>query len=946
MPRRRLVIAGSILVVILAFLVARGGTWLARGAALAAIAALISLVIALRIRERRVLEDPKRVLGAFVAGAAPAEASRVLRALGLLERPDPGTSRALAELHVARALASIPREDVERRARRVGKGLGFAAVVAGALAAGSCVQNPWGVVEGADVLAARGGVAPLDMVWLGQEELRSRPPDYLHQAERRDPVGEELELPRGTLLTFRGIPIHAGRRLSLTDGHDEVPFVDDGSGAMVARWPLAGDVRLRVVARFGDVIIGEPDETRVTSIPDAAPSVTLEGAPRKISLTTDADASEIPIRYLAEDDHGLREVHLVLRAGTREERRVLSRLDGETKLDRGGYILRPSDPFLKRSHVPVSVQVEAKDNDPVTGPKWGASEAITVVPPDVGEPEAMRLAALRTLLFGYVDVLAYRLESDANPKTFLAEVKRMADSNEDRLQEVLGSTFAGVHVPARLDVLLRALARKLRLAEQKELASLAPATRKAAITANERMVLVLDAILRGLAIKDARRAAKQLADSADELALGATQTGIPKDRAVGTARLDAATQVLEGGRRSLLRLGTLGRDLGEIVSADLLRVKRARSSDDILHAELAARDLALRLRQPDPSFGGASSSQRGGGESGGGRGSPTGDGEGEGGDEVERAFNEAAQELDRLAADHAEAMGKVEQALAEGAGEEERRALGEEAKKHADAIRGAVKDMPSVGAGSDSWTSKGAAGKELAEQMARSLEQGNAADAVSGGRSAAAALDEAKRMAGRSFRAGRDVEDKIEEARRKLAPELRWAEEKLAQMRKRAAEKAGARLGGEAEAEGKLADRARELARKGRPGQGQSGELPEGALEALDAAERAARDAANALKRGDAERGLAEQRVAQSKLEAARQELGAKDDRDEEGRGKSGRSQRDEDGDVSEGHAGIPRADAHKGPEEFRKRVLKGLSQPGSGRHKDAIVRYAEGLLR
>ena len=53
-----------------------------------------------------------------------------------------------------------------------------------------------------------------------------------------------------------------------------------------------------------------------------------------------------------------------------------------------------------------------------------------------------------------------------------------------------------------------------------------------------------------------------------------------------------------------------------------------------------------------------------------------------------------------------------------------------------------------------------------------------------------------------------------------------------------------------------------------------------------------------------------------------------------------------EDLDISNDHADIPKADAHKGPEEFRRRVIKGLGQPSSGRHKEAIRRYAEGLLR
>ena len=42
----------------------------------------------------------------------------------------------------------------------------------------------------------------------------------------------------------------------------------------------------------------------------------------------------------------------------------------------------------------------------------------------------------------------------------------------------------------------------------------------------------------------------------------------------------------------------------------------------------------------------------------------------------------------------------------------------------------------------------------------------------------------------------------------------------------------------------------------------------------------------------------------------------------------------------------IPGAKEHKGPEEFRRRVVQGLGQQGGGNIKEAVRRYAEGLLR
>src|SRR6202034_3626574 len=124
-----------------------------------------------------------------------------------------------------------------------------------------------------------------------------------------------------------------------------------------------------------------------------------------------------------------------------------------------------------------------------------------------------------------------------------------------------------------------------------------------------------DAIVRGLGVRDSRDSARQLADVADDLAAGADgmQTGGDGTRARNVTRMDVSTQVLAAGGRVLERLGALGRDLGEIVDADLLRVRRARDASDFAHAELAARDLATRLRQPDPSFGSSGSGGRAGG---------------------------------------------------------------------------------------------------------------------------------------------------------------------------------------------------------------------------------------------------------------------------------------------------------------------------------------------
>lgn len=942
-PQRRSIAAAALLVLVALAFVARGGTTAARASAGSMAILGIAAFAFVRWRERRTWEDPRVAIQRLAGRVAPERAARALRALTLLDddgQAANGTSSALARLHVARQLEALPKDRIAEGADAVARRFNVATL---ALIAGAGVfiaLDPFRPIEGLDVLFARHGIAPVGLTYVDSMSVRARPPDYLHMEERDRRPFEEAALPNGTLLTFRGDLAHDGRRVLLSDGKNEVPFVDDGTGKIVARWPLTGDVELRVVARFGPVVIEESGVTKVTAIMDEAPVVTLDGAPKRLELT--ALEGDIPIKYQARDDHGLREVHLVLRSGVREERRVLARLDGETREDSGGSLLRARDPFLKRSHAPIEIRVEAKDNDPITGPKWGASEAFTIIPPDVGQPEAMRMTALRKLRDAYVDGLAWNMEhpvpADAKDRpAFLADQKRRQADLADELDQVLDDSYAGAKIAARLASLLKGQAKKLADASTAEQKAPNEGTHKAVTKATGTMALVVDGIVRGLAIKDSKDAAKQLAEVADDLALGVQQVERPAETTRGMVRVDAAHLVLDGGEKQLMILGTLGRDLGGAIGAALLRFDRAKAKADWPHAELVARDLAARLHQPDPSFGSKGSGGRAGGESGGGRGTPSQEGEGEG-SEAERAFREAAQDLEQLAQDHSAKMGDVEGALAAGASKEDLDQLRDESKKHADAVRDAIKGLPTVGGGSDSWTSKGSAARELGDQMARSLEQGDPADAVQSGKNALDAIDEAKRIAARerwrSFDRGNpDAERRLDEAKKKLEPEVQAAEAALKALRRKAAQRAQGPLNQAGDDEDELADRAKKLADRGRD----QGALPQKAIDALDEAEQSARDASRSLKSGDADKGLGQQRDAQRALDKAREALGS--DEEGEGEGDDGKT-------ASNAPVDIPKADAHKGPEDFRKRVLQGLGQPSDGKHKDAVKRYAEGLLR
>ena len=938
---RRALPALAVFALLAAAHLGRAGTPLARIGAAAGFGLLIVGIAVRAVVLWRRRGDARRTVRETVGAADPALAESTLRALRLAERAAADSavgSPALASLHLSRQLARAPYERIRARAARVGATWAGVGLGLGALAVAAVAVEPLRVVEGLDVIVAKEGVAPLPLPWLEEVDVIASPPEYLHEGRSVLLPFTPTMQPRGTTLEFRGRALQPGRALVLTDGRTEVPFVEDGAGGVVARWTLGESSTLAVAARFGGVLIRQADEQRVASIPDEAPRVALEGAPRTARLL---DEPSVALRYEAHDDHGLREVDLVLRAGNREERRVLSRPNTDARVDRGGYELRSRDPFFKKTYVPVEVRIEARDNDPITGPKWGKSEPIILIPPQVGEPEALRFAAMIKARDALTDLLADRMgrsAPDAKSKAKHAEDEAAAQEKALAVvNEVLAGEYGGLRVRGRAATLARGQLARLGRALDAERKATTREKHDALLAETEGTLLAFDAGVRGLGFRDARAVGKRLADVADEAAAAANAMG-GGDRAGGGARLEAATLVLDGGGKQLLRLGELGLDLGELVANDLRRIGRARAAEDFWHAELAARDLAARLRKPDPSFmggGGGGGMGGGGGQGGveaGGPGAPQpGDAS-----EADEAAAEMARELEELARDHASEVNEVEQALDQASSPEELQALQDEARRRAQAIREAVRELPRSDAPRSSAEGSASEGRERAESMAGALEQGDLRDAVKGGQEAMRALQEAQRRgqeAGGFFpeeRAGREAG----RAAGALQQELAWAEEALRKLREAQSQRAREALERSGERESGLAERARELQRKGDQGETS---LPEEAHQRLGEAEQAMREAEKALREGDGEKGLQRQREAQRLLEMSQE---PQDNGQEEGQRESAEGRRPAK------DADVPGKDKHKSPEDFRRRVMEGLGKPADPRLKEAVRRYAEGLLK
>lgn len=936
--RRQLALGLLLLGLVLAALLARQGTGPTRlGGAALLLAGFFGLAYAV-IQARRTLADRRRLLAATLVRAEPALGARALRALSLVERvgsteaAETAESPELAQLHFQRVLALAPAKSLDVWAAKVGDRFRLLLLLVVVGAGTLLALDPARILEGLNVLVAQRGRAPVPMFWLGSLRVESRPPAYQRAADHTlFPSGVAHE-PVGSVIIVQGEPEREGRKLVLVGGEREVPFVSDGSGGAVARWILTQPVELRVAARFGNVLITEPEALSLRPVADEAPRVVLEGAPRQLQMK---DMQALELRYTVDDDYGLREVALVLRAGGREDRRTLERLDGEVKQHTGAQALAPRDAFLRRSFLPVEVSLEAKDNDGASGPKWGKSESITLIPTGVGEGEALRYAALEAARAALVKAYAQALpslESSTNP-----DDRRRSPEQQRKDQAALvvaaiaplrafvDGNFAGLSVPKTAQTFLIGQARALER----------PATTPETFVRRfEDVVLAVDAALRAIGDRDAQTVSKRLGDVAEEVADACKFGQDPERQRDARARLAVAGGVLSRGVAALVSLSTLGADLGGVAQGEQRRIDRALAAGSFLEAELAARHLAARLRRPKPSF---SSADTGGVEGGGqgGRGSASQPGEAS---QAHQQFQELVRELQQLAAEHAGEISSVESALESAEQGQQDAELQQEAKERAEALRRALDGLPDYAPGQSPGEQAAALAREHGRAMAESLSRLALKDAKQSAQNAKQQVDGARKAPSDSSVSP----ESLSRAEQELQKQLAWVEEQLEKAQKAADERAKESLERSGKREQEMAERAQNLSGRGSHGEAA---LPGEVAEALDRAEGLMRDAARELANGRGEKGLQLQREAQRLLDQEdddnRQEQPQQgDERDETKREDSTESP------AASGKAEVPGRDKNQRAEEFRKRVLQGLSRDQGGRLGPAVKRYAEGLLK
>jgi hypothetical protein len=267
-----------------------------------------------------------------------------------------------------------------------------------------------------------------------------------------------------------------------------------------------------------------------------------------------------------------------------------------------------------------------------------------------------------------------------------------------------------------------------------------------------------------------------------------------------------------------------------------------------------------------------------------------------------------------------------------------------EASRRAQAVRDSISGLPESGRRQSAAEASAALAREHAAAMAENLEGVQLERAVQSGKDALEALSEAERKAEQDPESeGALDRAEVARARGEIQAQLGWAQKQLDDMRRQAEDRAKPDLEKSGGRENEIAERARALHEAGSQGQGA---LPQETADALERAQELMQDAARELRAGRGKEGNALQMEAQRWLEQAQTKSTQDPD---EGQGDEDRDQRSDDGDGRRGmarKAPVPKDRGNQAAEDFRRRVLRGLSQAHGDRLSPAIKRYAERLLQ
>ena len=358
-----------------------------------------------------------REVPALLALYEDGERSSVLSAAEFLRRPAANASQALVDAHVQATAAQITHlfadDRLKQHFRPIDKRTSTALLASGVLLVLAGLSAPTQMRSLLNGLFSLSDAELSSLPLVGDVALTLRPPAYTALPARQLRGGDgTVRALKGTQVVFHAITEKSVRSAELDIGEGAsqrvVPLAVRNGRELDGEFVIAESERYRVVLkpllgaaskeRFGHPIYAEEDK---------APGVEIRVPALDLELKESARQS---IQYSATDDFAVAELALLYKVNAAAPQRISIALPESRQRIHGDYMFDLALLSLKAGDV-VSLQLEAKDNNTVSGPRAGLSamRRITIFSADAHRRDL--LARLRDMTDRFTDMLADELEN-------------------------------------------------------------------------------------------------------------------------------------------------------------------------------------------------------------------------------------------------------------------------------------------------------------------------------------------------------------------------------------------------------------------------------------------------------------------------------------------------------------------------------------------------------
>jgi hypothetical protein len=375
---------------------------------------------------------------------------------------------------------------------------------------------------------------------LADIELTLRYPDYSKRPPETIKGGTgDVKALKGTQVLFRAKPLgkFQGGRLVIENG-PSLP-VEMNRGRIEAEFTVTGDGGYHITEKNGK----EKSVNRtITALEDRTPEISIE-SPGGDVIEVGGD-ERIQIFYQAADDFGLGKFKLTVEGDAGKSEKLIANPEDSPKTY-GGEITWNLSSLEQVQGGTIKLRVEAYDNDTISGPKAGVSNAITLKLMDAERKHEEVLNLSEQLMEELIDILGDEIEitqkmkESGSPKSSEVNIDlgqitgvqdpltRKIESAQNTLRTTLGSmtedgmsdytNFVGLsNMEIRIGALLGERTELLENFAIVDLPRLGRLMRKE-ITEFEDDILFLDNMIKGERLRDSLFSGKELMSEYAEL---------------------------------------------------------------------------------------------------------------------------------------------------------------------------------------------------------------------------------------------------------------------------------------------------------------------------------------------------------------------------------------------------------------------------------------------